>query len=188
VQVVREGICRGFLLLSGLSALLLVSNTAMAQQSIAENIARVGHVCLAGQPCVGTQVGAQVGAQVGVQTGAEAATQVDSNAVNAAQPTARSETVASPAATTAVADSAPAAPAFDAAASYQMSCFACHASGAAGAPVVGEPEAWSERMEKGMDAVMANVVNGLNAMPPRGLCVDCSDDNLRAMVDYMLEQ
>jgi cytochrome c5 len=82
----------------------------------------------------------------------------------------------------------PAAAAFDAAAAYQMSCFACHATGAAGAPLVGDQDAWSERIDKGMDVVMANVVNGINAMPPRGLCVDCSDDDLQALVDYMLEQ
>ena len=43
-------------------------------------------------------------------------------------------------------------------------------------------------MEKGMDAVMANVINGINAMPARGLCMDCTDNELRAIVDYMIAQ
>ncbi|PCJ27812.1 MAG: hypothetical protein COA96_02630 [SAR86 cluster bacterium] len=78
--------------------------------------------------------------------------------------------------------------AFDAAATYQMSCFACHGTGAAGAPVLGDQEAWSERMEKGIDSVMANVMNGLNAMPAKGLCFTCSDDDLLALVEYMASQ
>ena len=53
---------------------------------------------------------------------------------------------------------------------------------------VGDEAAWNERLEKGMDAVMANVLNGINAMPARGLCADCSDEDLRAIVDYMIEQ
>ena len=43
-------------------------------------------------------------------------------------------------------------------------------------------------MEKGMEAVMANVITGLTAMPPRGLCFDCSDDDLLALVEYMVKQ
>lgn len=78
---------------------------------------------------------------------------------------------------------------FDAEAKYMASCFACHSTGAAGAPKVGPGNAseWEPRMEKGMDAVMANVINGVNTMPPKGLCFDCTDADLRAIVDYMLE-
>ena len=43
-------------------------------------------------------------------------------------------------------------------------------------------------MEKGMDAVMANVITGINAMPPKGLCMSCSDDDLMALVNYMVSQ
>ncbi|MEQ8313573.1 MAG: c-type cytochrome [Gammaproteobacteria bacterium] len=78
---------------------------------------------------------------------------------------------------------------FDAEAKYMASCFACHSTGAAGAPKVGPGNAgeWEPRMEKGMDAVMANVINGVNTMPPKGLCFDCTDADLRAIVDFMLE-
>jgi cytochrome c5 len=75
---------------------------------------------------------------------------------------------------------------FDAEAKYMLSCFACHSSGAAGAPIVGNAEEWAPRMEKGMDAVVANAINGLNTMPPRGLCFDCTDDDLVALVEYMV--
>ena len=72
---------------------------------------------------------------------------------------------------------------------YMASCFACHSTGAAGAPKVGDGMAveWEPRLEKGLDAVVANTVNGLNTMPAKGLCFDCTDDDLRAIVEYMIE-
>ncbi len=78
---------------------------------------------------------------------------------------------------------------FDAAAAYQRSCFACHSSGAAGAPKVGEGamDEWTPRLEKGMEAVMANVIGGMGTMPPKGLCFDCTDEDLRALVEWMIE-
>jgi cytochrome c5 len=82
----------------------------------------------------------------------------------------------------------PAPAAFDVAVAYQQNCFACHGTGAAGAHVLGDAEAWSMRVEKGREAMMANVMNGLNAMPARGLCVSCSDDDLNALVDYLISQ
>ena len=77
---------------------------------------------------------------------------------------------------------------FNAEQKYMASCFACHSTGAAGAPKVGEGFAaeWQPRMEKGMDAVVTNSINGLNTMPPKGLCFDCTDDDLRAIVEYMV--
>lgn len=79
---------------------------------------------------------------------------------------------------------------FDAAAKYMASCFACHSTGAAGAPKVeaGAYDAqWAPRLEKGMEAVMSNVINGQGAMPAKGLCFDCTDENLQAIVNYMIE-
>jgi cytochrome c5 len=77
---------------------------------------------------------------------------------------------------------------FDAEATYMMSCFACHSTGAAGAPKVGDgnADAWAPRMEKGMEAVVANAINGLNTMPPKGLCFTCTDEDLAALVTYMV--
>ena len=73
----------------------------------------------------------------------------------------------------------------DAPPKYQSSCFACHVSGAAGAPKTGDAEAWKPRLEKGMDVLIASVKNGLNGMPPTGLCADCTDDELKALIEYM---
>jgi cytochrome c5 len=46
---------------------------------------------------------------------------------------------------------------------------------------------WESRLEKGLDAVVANAINGVNAMPAKGLCFDCTEDDIRALVEYMLE-
>ena len=69
---------------------------------------------------------------------------------------------------------------------YALSCGACHAVGAAGAPKTGDVEAWAARMnEKGMDGLIASVRNGINAMPPGGLCNSCSDEDHAELINYM---
>ena len=54
-----------------------------------------------------------------------------------------------------------------------------------GAPMLGDAGAWEARMEKGMEALVASVRNGLNAMPPGGLCNSCSDEDYAALITYM---
>lgn len=68
---------------------------------------------------------------------------------------------------------------------YNKSCAVCHAAGVAGAPKTGNSEAWAPRLEKGMDALVASVKNGLNAMPPKGMCFDCSDEEYMELINYM---
>jgi len=167
-RYIRSTALMGVLLMTGLI------QTAAYAQSAADNIRPVGRVCLAGQPCVGTTGMDAAPAAAATETAAPAVAPV-------------SEPVepepAAPATEVAAAESD-----FDAAAAYQASCFACHGSDALGAPQPGDAAAWEERMAKGMDAVMANVINGFNAMPARGICMTCSDDDLRSIVDYMLAQ
>lgn len=69
---------------------------------------------------------------------------------------------------------------------YNGSCMACHATGAAGAPKLGDAAAWAPRIGKGMAALMTSAIKGLNAMPPKGLCMACSDDEIQAAVEYMV--
>jgi len=71
---------------------------------------------------------------------------------------------------------------------YQASCQACHATGAAGAPKLGDKDAWAPRIAKGNDALLSSVKNGLKAMPPKGACMSCSEDELRAAMEYMVGQ
>jgi len=71
---------------------------------------------------------------------------------------------------------------------YTASCLACHASGVAGAPKLGDKAAWEPRAAKGIDGLLATATSGLNAMPPMGTCADCSDDELKDAIEYILSQ
>ncbi len=70
---------------------------------------------------------------------------------------------------------------------YNAQCAMCHATGAAGAPKFGDAGAWGPRVAAGMDALMNSALNGKNAMPARGLCATCSDDELQAAVEFMVD-
>ncbi len=69
---------------------------------------------------------------------------------------------------------------------YQKYCVACHGRGLNGAPVYGDREAWAPKLAEGEEHLWQVVLNGEQAMPPRGLCQQCSDAELRAAFDYML--
>ncbi len=70
---------------------------------------------------------------------------------------------------------------------YKASCTACHDSGVAGAPKFGDAAGWEPHIAKGIDTLHTNAVNGINAMPPKGTCADCSDEEVHAAVDYIVE-
>ncbi|MEJ2087452.1 MAG: c-type cytochrome [Gammaproteobacteria bacterium] len=72
---------------------------------------------------------------------------------------------------------------------YNRSCFSCHASGVSGAPVPGDEAAWAPRAAKGRDVLLQSVKDGIPpGMPPMGLCMSCTDDELKAAIDFMLSQ
>ena len=75
----------------------------------------------------------------------------------------------------------------DGKATYDTKCFACHNTGVAGAPKLGDKAAWEPRIASGMDAMLAIAVKGKGAMPPKGTCMDCSDDELKAAIQYMVD-
>ena len=66
-------------------------------------------------------------------------------------------------------------------------CGACHTPGILGAPKIGDTAAWKERADHqgGLDGILAKAISGINAMPPKGTCADCSDDELRAAIQKM---
>lgn len=72
---------------------------------------------------------------------------------------------------------------------YNAACMACHSTGAAGAPKLGEPGDWADRIAKGNDALYGGGINGLpgTGMIAKGGCMNCSDEEVRAAVDYMVE-
>lgn len=75
---------------------------------------------------------------------------------------------------------------------YEQNCMACHGEGVAGAPRVGDVEAWKDRQSKGIDAMVTIVIEGVQgysgAMPPRGGNPNLSDEQIRTTVQYMLDQ
>ena len=70
---------------------------------------------------------------------------------------------------------------------YDTKCFTCHAAGVAGAPKFGDKAAWEPRIATGMDAMLAVAIKGKGGMPPKGTCMDCSDDDLKAAIQYMVD-
>ncbi len=70
-------------------------------------------------------------------------------------------------------------------AKYNMYCIACHGTGAAGAPKVGDKAAWEPRLAVGIDGLVASAKKGKNAMPPMGLCNDCTDAEMKQLIEYM---
>ncbi|MEO9598949.1 c-type cytochrome [Parasphingorhabdus sp.] len=72
------------------------------------------------------------------------------------------------------------------AAKYDRSCRTCHSMVDAMAPLTKHEAAWQVRYaEKSMDDLLLSTKDGLNAMPPMGLCNDCSDAEFTALIDFM---
>ncbi|KTC85119.1 c-type cytochrome [Legionella brunensis] len=74
-------------------------------------------------------------------------------------------------------------------ATYEKYCVVCHRDGVAGAPKFRVAEDWKSRLDtKKMDGLVASAIKGLNAMPPKGTCMDCSDAEMKDAIQYMLPQ
>lgn len=69
---------------------------------------------------------------------------------------------------------------------YKKGCFACHATGAANAPKLGDNAQWVKRLEQGLETLVANAINGKGAMPAKGGLADLTDDDIEGAVLYML--
>ena len=68
---------------------------------------------------------------------------------------------------------------------YDRFCFACHATGVAEAPLFQDAEQWAPRLEKGMDELLRTSNAGFGAMPPKGTCMTCSDDEMVNAIRYL---
>lgn len=71
---------------------------------------------------------------------------------------------------------------------YKALCTSCHAGGLLGAPKTGNAEEWAPRMEKGLEANVASLINGLGAMPPRAGSPDLTDAEAERAVAYLMNQ
>lgn len=70
---------------------------------------------------------------------------------------------------------------------YRDFCAVCHSGGWQGAPIANEASEWAERVSAGPAAMLKNAKQGLNAMPPMGTCVDCTDEELQSAIAEMLK-
>ena len=72
---------------------------------------------------------------------------------------------------------------------YSNVCAACHDTGVSDAPIKGDTDAWAARLDdKGLDTLFDNSINGIGAMPARGGDPSLSDEDLRKVVAYMLDE
>jgi len=71
---------------------------------------------------------------------------------------------------------------------YNAACMACHSTGAAGAPKLGDVAGWADRIAQGNDSLYSNGINGIagTGMVAKGGCMNCSDEETRAAIDYMV--
>lgn len=74
-------------------------------------------------------------------------------------------------------------------ATYEQYCSICHRDGLAGAPKYHDAKDWQPRLDKKtIDDLVASANKGLNAMPIKGTCSECSDEDLKNAIQYMLPQ
>jgi cytochrome c5 len=97
------------------------------------------------------------------------------------EPTAGSEAIP-----TGGSETASAGEAIDGQALYAQSCAACHDTGAANAPKIGDQAAWTDRIGQGNETLVKHALSGFNAMPPKGGAMQLSDAEVGAIVEYMV--
>lgn len=72
---------------------------------------------------------------------------------------------------------------------YEKYCIICHRDGVAGAPKFRDEATWKPRLEgRDLNALVASVLKGKNAMPPKGTCQECTDSDIKAVIEYMVPQ
>jgi len=69
---------------------------------------------------------------------------------------------------------------------YKSFCVICHQAGVAGAPKFRDAATWGDRPAMGIDALVKSAIAGKAAMPPKGTCMNCSEEDLKAVIEYML--
>ena len=68
---------------------------------------------------------------------------------------------------------------------FNRACGVCHNRQLPMAPKKGDAAAWEPRLKQGMDTLVQHVTNGFNAMPPRGMCMDCTAEDYKATIEWM---
>jgi len=71
---------------------------------------------------------------------------------------------------------------------YADNCQLCHTTGVANSPILGNKQQWAPRITQGMDKLIEHAIKGYNAMPPKGGCIKCTDEDIAAAVKYMVNK
>ena len=75
---------------------------------------------------------------------------------------------------------------------YNEACLMCHGSGIGGAPILSDAASWEARIAQGNEVLYQHAIEGFTGetgfMPPKGARMDLSDDEVRAAVDYMVDE
>lgn len=71
---------------------------------------------------------------------------------------------------------------------FNANCAACHGAGVLGAPKVGDKAAWAPRIAQGKDTLYTHALNGFKMMPPKGGNAALKDEEVKAVVDYMVSK
>ncbi|RUR12020.1 cytochrome c5 family protein [Legionella sp. km772] len=70
---------------------------------------------------------------------------------------------------------------------YERFCVVCHRDGLVGAPKFHDEQAWESRLAgKKLEELVASAIKGLNAMPAKGTCYECNEEDIKSAVEYML--
>jgi cytochrome c5 len=71
---------------------------------------------------------------------------------------------------------------------YGAACVACHDSGLAGAPKIAVAADWAPRIAQGEETLVSHALSGIRGMPPKGTCMNCSDEEIKLAVEYMVSR
>ena len=70
---------------------------------------------------------------------------------------------------------------------YNSKCAGCHTSGVMGSPKFASLEDWAPRIDLGLKKLTLSAIAGKGGMPAKGTCMDCTDNDIKITVQYMLD-
>ncbi|WP_245662954.1 c-type cytochrome [Endozoicomonas arenosclerae] len=70
---------------------------------------------------------------------------------------------------------------------FNQFCTACHTTGLLGAPKKDDKAAWETKLSAAGDfsKLLGNAISGIGSMPPKGTCMDCSDEEMSNAIEFM---
>ena len=70
---------------------------------------------------------------------------------------------------------------------YNSYCTACHTAGVLGAPKIGDTGTWNQKLAAAgsYSTLLTNAIKGIGSMPPKGTCMDCTDEEISTAIEHM---